>query len=145
MLGSWPGQSRTREGGNRGQEASPGPIKCICSAGRIYGSYVGWRLGLGAVCCVLAVGSLFQMCFPGLESHLLRSFWGVWGNRGPDQGGVVEVMSWSHLSGTWGSSRLPAGHKVRPHERDRYLGGVCGPEWGIRTQTFSWKEGKGEA
>ena len=70
--------------------------------------------------------------------------------RGPpgvcgETGGVVEVMSWSHLSGTWGSSRLPAGHKVRPHERDRYLGGVCGPEWGIRTQTLSWKEGEGEA
>ena len=71
---------------------SPGPIKCVCSAGRIYGSYVGWRLGQGAVCWVLAVGSPFQMCFPGLEGHLLRSFWGMWGNRGPDQEGVVEVM-----------------------------------------------------
>ena len=51
-----------------GQEVSPGPIKRVYSAGRVYGSRVGWRLGQGVVRLVLAEGSPSKMCFPGLAN-----------------------------------------------------------------------------
>lgn len=52
-----------------GQEVSPGPITYVYSAGRIYGSHVGWR---GVVCLVLAEGSPSKMCCPGLANIRAR-------------------------------------------------------------------------
>lgn len=47
-----------------GQEVSPGPIKRVCSARRVYGSRGGWRLGQGALCWVSACGRSLSDMLP---------------------------------------------------------------------------------
>lgn len=54
--GCWPAGGAKGRGKQDGREVSPGPIKCVYSARRIYGSHIGWRLGQGAVCWVWPAG-----------------------------------------------------------------------------------------
>lgn len=102
MLGKWPDWSRPRGGGRaEWREVSPGPINCVYSARKVYGSRAGWRLEQGAVCWVLATGCSSQMCLQISEQE----------SSCGETEAQAKGMSWipwqSDLSTLLGSSGLP--------------------------------------